>query len=435
MPRYTLYPTTGDELAFQLNVAECWTGTLTVTVADADLVVSATLVAVTLYVPAAEGAVYRPLVEMVPAVAVQVTAVLLLPVTVAVNCCVALVESEAEPGESDTATTAALTVTVADADLVVSATLVAFTVKDPAALGAVYMPLEETLPPVADHVTAVLLLPLMLAVNCCVPPVSIEAEIGETVTETTGALTVTVADADLVVSATLVAFTVKDPAVLGAVYKPDDETEPPVADQVTAVLLDPVTLAVNCCVPLVAIEAEPGAMETATVCGALTVTVADADFVVSAALIAVTVNVPAVPGAVYKPAAEIEPPVADQVTAVLVLPLTVAANCCDPPVVRDTEPGETLTATATVASTVTAADADLVVSAVLVAVTTKLPGVMGATYIPLEEMLPPLAFQETPVLLVPLTLAANCWLFPTGSDVDAGATATVTETGDAEPDP
>ena len=57
------------------------------------------------------------------------TAVLLEPVTVAVNCCVPLVCSEAEVGESVTATTgAAVTVTVADADLVLSAELVAFTV-------------------------------------------------------------------------------------------------------------------------------------------------------------------------------------------------------------------------------------------------------------------------------------------------------------------
>jgi len=53
-------------------------------------------------------------------------------------------------------------------------------------------------------------------------------------------------------------------------------------------LLEPVTLAVNCCVPLVCSEAEVGEMETATA-GALTVTVADADFVVTAALVAVTV--------------------------------------------------------------------------------------------------------------------------------------------------
>ena len=71
------------------------------------------------------------------------------------------------------------------------------------------MPLEETLPAVADQVTAVLLLPLTVAVNCCVPPVNSEEVVGEIVIDTTGAaLTVTVAEADLVVSATLVAFTV-----------------------------------------------------------------------------------------------------------------------------------------------------------------------------------------------------------------------------------
>jgi len=64
--------------------------------------------------------------------------------------------------------------------------------------------------------------------------------------------------------------------------------EPPVADQVTAVLLLPLTLAVNCCVPPVISDADPGVMETATTGAALTVTLADADLVVSAALVAVT---------------------------------------------------------------------------------------------------------------------------------------------------
>jgi hypothetical protein len=51
-----------------------------------------------------------------------------------------------------------------------------------------------------------------------VPLVSIDAEVGDIVTATAGTvLTVTVADTDLVLSATLVAFTVKVPAVLGAV--------------------------------------------------------------------------------------------------------------------------------------------------------------------------------------------------------------------------
>ncbi len=69
-----------------------------------------------------------------------------------------------------------------------------------------YKPLEEMLPPVADQVTAVLVVPVTVAVNCRVPPVWIEAEAGEIETET-AAVTVTAADADAVLSAALVAFT------------------------------------------------------------------------------------------------------------------------------------------------------------------------------------------------------------------------------------
>ena len=60
--------------------------------------------------------------------------------------------------------------------------------------------------------------PVTVAVNCCVALVRIDADVGDIVTATAGiVLTVTVADTDLVLSATLVAFTVKVPAVLGAV--------------------------------------------------------------------------------------------------------------------------------------------------------------------------------------------------------------------------
>jgi len=145
--------------------------------------------------------------------------------------------------------------------------------------------------------------------------------------------------------------------------------------------------------------------------------------------------VPAALVAVYRPFVVIVPPVADQVTAVLELPLTAAVNCCDPPVESDAEPGEIVTATVVVAVTLTAAEADLLVSAMLVAVTTKLPVVMGAVYIPPVEIFPPLAFQLTAVLLVPLTLAANCWLLPKGSDDELGNTATATETGADNPEP
>jgi hypothetical protein len=72
---------------------------VTVTVADADLVVSACETAATVTdagLGTAEGAVYSPEVEIVPTVELppatpftcQVTAVLEVPVTVAVNCCV-----------------------------------------------------------------------------------------------------------------------------------------------------------------------------------------------------------------------------------------------------------------------------------------------------------------------------------------------------------
>ena len=58
----------------------------------------------------------------------------------------------------------------------------------------------------------------------------------------------TLAVAFLVVSAAEVAVTVKLPAVWPAVKRPVLDMPPPVAVQVTPVLDDPVTVAVNCCV-------------------------------------------------------------------------------------------------------------------------------------------------------------------------------------------
>jgi hypothetical protein len=156
-------------------------------------------------------------------------------------------------------------------------------------------------PPVADQVTAVLLEPVTVAVNCWMPLVEMDGDVGLIDSDTGGGWVVTVrlADADFVRSATLVAVTVKVPAVLGEVYKPDAVIVPPVADQVTAVLLEPVTVAVNCCVFPVWIEDEDGLIETETDGGgAVTVTVAVADFVESATLVAVMVYVPGVIGAV-----------------------------------------------------------------------------------------------------------------------------------------
>jgi hypothetical protein len=80
------------------------------------------------------------------------------------------------------------------------------------------------LPKEAFQVTALSeLVPCTLAVNCSVPPVAADVEAGDTVTEVTvgfggsAAVTVTVAEADFVGSATLVAVTVAVPALAGAV--------------------------------------------------------------------------------------------------------------------------------------------------------------------------------------------------------------------------
>ena len=107
------------------------TGCVMVTVEDADFVVSAFEVAVTVTVAGlgtAEGAVYRPLLEIVPQVApeqplplrLQLTAVLDMPVTVAVNCCVLPTTTVAVIGETLTPTAGRM-VTLAEAVFVESA--------------------------------------------------------------------------------------------------------------------------------------------------------------------------------------------------------------------------------------------------------------------------------------------------------------------------
>ena len=83
---------------------------------------------------------------------------------------------------------------------------------------------------------------------------------------------------------------------------------------------------------------------------------------------------PATDGAVYEPVLEIAPPAAPsctlQVTAVLVVFVTVAENARVPPVVMLADAGEMETATAADgAVTFTTAVADFVVSAWLVATT------------------------------------------------------------------
>ena len=77
--------------------------------------------------------------------------------------------------------------------------------------GAVSTPVLEIEPALVDHSTAVLLVPLTLAENCCVPPDETVALKGFTLTAifcVLGAVTVTMAEALALVEATLVAVTV-----------------------------------------------------------------------------------------------------------------------------------------------------------------------------------------------------------------------------------
>ena len=91
-----------------VGVRETVIGGVIVTLAVAALLVSPTLVAVTMTVCgllSAAGAVYRPALEIVPTAGFtdHVTAVFVVPVTVAVNCCVCPAQRAAEPGETCTA--------------------------------------------------------------------------------------------------------------------------------------------------------------------------------------------------------------------------------------------------------------------------------------------------------------------------------------------
>jgi hypothetical protein len=109
---------------------------------------------------------------------------------VAVNCCVALVTRVAVVGLIETVPE---TFTVVLTLAAVSATLVAAIVCAPACDGAVYMPVALIVPLVAfppatpstDHVTPVLVMPLIVAVNCCVPDCATVAPVGATTNENT----------------------------------------------------------------------------------------------------------------------------------------------------------------------------------------------------------------------------------------------------------
>ena len=187
------------------------------------------------------------------------------------------------------------------------------------------------MPRVAFHVTALLLtVPDTVAENCCVPPVPTEVLVGETLMElTTGGVIVTVEEADLVLFWLLVAVTVSVPDRIGAVYKPADVTVPLTAFQLTDLSLTvPVIVAVNCIVCPASAEAGDGEMLTDVTTGGVMVTIEDANLVLSALLVAVTVSVPERIGAVYRPAEVMVPLAAFHVTDLSVtVPATVAVNC------------------------------------------------------------------------------------------------------------
>jgi hypothetical protein len=125
-----------------------------------------------------------------------VTPVFAVFVTVAVNFWLAPAASCTEAGVIFTVTCCTI-VTVAALDLVLSATDVAITFTNEGlggVVGAVYRPPGVTVPqvapaqprPVTLQVTAVLLLPVTDALNCCVAPPFISTLSGEIITLTCG---------------------------------------------------------------------------------------------------------------------------------------------------------------------------------------------------------------------------------------------------------
>lgn len=240
------------------------------------------------------------------------------------------------------------------------------------------------------------------AVKVALPPVETDVEAGEIEIEViVGSPRVTVAEADFVLSALLVAVTVIVPADAPPVKTPAGETDPPDADQVTDLSATlPCTAAVNCCVASVRMFAVVGEIVTAVTVGALTVTEAEADFVLSARLVAVTVTLPADAGAVRRPPAEIAPAEVDHVMPLLeTVPVTVAVNCCVPPVAMLAVAGEMVTEFTTGEATVTTAFAVFVGSARLVTVIVAVPGVEAAVKRPAEVIVPELVDQEIDLLV------------------------------------
>jgi hypothetical protein len=143
-------------------------------------------------------------------------------------------------------------------------------VQKDAVAGAVYSPFELMVPQLADHVTAVFVLPVTVEVNCSVVPALTESEVGLMVTTTGsggGAVTITLAEAESAGFTTLVAVTAQEVVIAGAVYKPLELMLPQDADQVTEVFVLPVTVEANCSVASASMESDSGLIATTTVGG------------------------------------------------------------------------------------------------------------------------------------------------------------------------
>ena len=181
------------------------------------------------------------------------------------------------------------------------------------------------------------------------------------------------------------------------------------------------------------------------------VTDADADFVPSATLVAVTVTLgelgsvagavnvaESAPVLVIVPRLALPPAIPStlHVTLSVGLPALaiVAVNACVVPRSTVAEVGDMVTATSLVI--VTEAEAVEVVSACAIAATVTLEGegsVCGAVYSPAGEIVPTCAFppataltvQLTAALSLPLTVAANATPLPSSTDALAGVIATV----------
>lgn len=208
-----------------------------------------------------------------------------------------------------------------------------------AAPDGVNTPAAVTVPPVADHVTAVLKLPVpvrfALHVEVCVIRIALGAHVTVTAETLDAVPTETVAVPDFVVSWTEVAVIVALPAAAG-VYTPPAVIVPLVADHVTALLKFPVpeTAAVHAEVWLGKIETGLHVTVTdETAEDVLTATLAVATLLVSCVEVAVMVAVPP-PDGVNNPAGVIVPLVAAQLTAALNAPVpkTVAAHWLDWPI-------------------------------------------------------------------------------------------------------